>query len=39
MLLIQIYDVATLLFILSGVFLGVFALVNWLMRKVFEDCG
>lgn len=37
MVMIQIYDVATLLLILAGVFLGMFVLVNWLIGRVFED--
>lgn len=38
MILIEIYDLVTLFFILVGLFLGCFALVNWLVGKVFEDC-
>jgi len=37
MILIEIYDLTTLLLILVGTCLGCFALVNWLVGKVFED--
>jgi len=37
MVVIQIYDLATLLLVLAGTFLGMFVLVNWLIGKVFQD--
>lgn len=37
MVLIQIYDLTSLLLILIGMFLGMFVLVNWLIGKVFQD--